>query len=185
MRFLSISANNLDEFFMVRVAGLKGQVREGITDQEPRRADAGRTTRAASAKRSRCSRATSRRAGASCARMLAQARHRPGRWRRMSTQDGKARGWRTTFCAHIFPLLTPLAIDPAHPFPFIPNLGFTIALQLARASDGQPMNALIRMPNKIERFIRLPDAESGARRASSRSSRRPACSSAGCSPATP
>src|SRR5213592_1075701 len=159
VRFLSISANNLDEFFMVRVAGIKAQVREGIAERSPD----GMTP---SEQLALINKTVSELASDQQAiwRDLRATLSETG----IILVDGhdftKAeRGWlEDHFLRNIFPLLTPLAIDPAHPFPFIPSLGFTVALHLSRIADGKPMNALIRMPGKIDRFIRMPAGKDGA-----------------------
>lgn len=153
LRFLSISASNLDEFFMVRVAGLVGQVRAGISANSQD--------------------------GLSPVQQLAAINERAGElldrqqacWAALLPELAEAgidvlmpddltpreRAWlEEEFLTNIFPVLTPLALDPAHPFPFIPNLGFVLCFSVEGGGSLAPVK-LLPVPNMIKRFIRLPD----------------------------
>jgi polyphosphate kinase len=153
LRFLSISSSNLDEFFMVRVAGLYGMVKEGVV----KLSDDGLTPTQQLAKIGECS-----------GKLIEDQQRVWMELRDELAENGISvielsdlkeadRTWLDAyFHEQIFPVLTPLAIDPAHPFPFIPNLGFTMALKLLRAHDGRVVMALLPVPSQLQRFIRLP-----------------------------
>ena len=159
LRFISISASNLDEFFSVRVAGLIGQAKAGVTAHSPDGRTPAQQLHEVEAR----------------AEALMGMQQRV--WRELSVvleQNGIAvvdpaglsdrdRLWLDAwFMERVFPVLTPLAIDPAHPFPFIVNMGLVMVLLLKRAEDGHTMRALIPLPSQIERFVRLPPAEDGS-----------------------
>jgi len=160
LRFLSISAANLDEFFMVRIAGLAGQLRESITATS---ADARTPQQQLDFILPEVER-------------LQQSQHQHLRELRELMREENIeivrpenlesleKKWlETHFDERIFPVLTPLSIDPAHPFPFIPNLGFSIALQLTHKNEPQAMTALLRLPTALRRFIQLPSQGKQAR----------------------
>src|SRR5579872_2435225 len=153
LRFLSISAGNLDEFYMVRVAGLKGQVREGVRVLSQEGLSAAEQLE---------------RINDSAAILMAD---QQTRWRELRAElkaegltlidagDVTAieRDWLAeVFQTELFPILTPLAIDPAHPFPFIPNLAFSLVLKLRRLADNRQLYALVPIPAQVNRFWELP-----------------------------
>lgn len=152
--FLSISANNLDEFFMVRVAGLMGQARAGIDSLS----DDGLTPQAQLA-------LIKEEAGElvdahqlCCTKLMKELAKEDIHLVEEKGLSKKEYEWlETYFMDTVFPVLTPLAIDPAHPFPFIPNTGFSLALHLRHDRNGEERMALLRLPTIGERFIRLPD----------------------------
>ena len=167
LRFLSISANNLDEFYMVRVAGLKGQVREGVRVLSQDGLTPAEQLERVNAAAARIVDAQQRRWLSLRAELAAESLKviEPSE---VSKSD---RAWlEEVFLNQLFPILTPLAIDPAHPFPFIPNLAFCMALRLKRKGDGKSFYALTPVPTQVARFWELPETQ--PRRAGSRPRRR-------------
>ncbi|NQV79510.1 MAG: RNA degradosome polyphosphate kinase [Alphaproteobacteria bacterium] len=160
LRFLSISANNLDEFFMVRVAGLLGQVAAGVEElsqdgRTPERqlGDVWQGAERLLAEQQRVLKEL-------LAALAVNGIHVVGP--DDLTEDEKS--WlENRFLERYFPLLTPLAIDPAHPFPFLPNLGLGLMLQLRRHSDDGLLNALVPLSRHLERFVLLPQHDGEAR----------------------
>ena len=157
VRFLSISGSNLDEFFMVRVAGLKGQT---LQDVDRRSTDGLTATQQLTVIVEGADR-------------LVQSQRNVWRDLRqeLSTAGIDVLGSRTIdaavtvdelawleryFREQLFPVLTPQALDPAHPFPFIPNQGLAVIFDLCRQSDGEPIRELVMLPARTQRFVRLP-----------------------------
>lgn len=154
LRFLSISAANLEEFYMVRVAGLVGQANAGVSTLSQDGLTPNQQLIAISERANDLMQAQQ-----NTWRELLEELEKAGVFVLSSQRLSEAqRTWlEDYFLENVLPVLTPLAIDPAHPFPFIPNLGFALALQLSRLRDKKGMNALLPIPQQLERFIRLPE----------------------------
>ncbi len=165
LRFLAISANNLDEFYMVRVAGLKAQVREGVrVFSQDGLTPAEQLIRV----------------NAAAADLMGD---QQTRWRQLRDElsgeglsyisagdvtEAERDSLDARFLSDLFPVLTPLAIDPAHPFPFIPNLAFSLVLKIRRNSDGRQLYALAPLPAQVTRFWELAPVKAGRRKAQRR-----------------
>ena len=159
LRFLSISASNLDEFFMVRVAGLVGQTLAGV--EEPSKD--GRTPRQQLDEISETANQLMDNQQVVWRHLLEEMRQSNVCVLEPDELTASQLAWLDDyFLEQVLPVLTPLAVDPAHPFPFIPNLGFALALQLARRLDGHQMNALLLIPQQLDRFILLPNDDASA-----------------------
>ncbi len=153
LRFISISASNLDEFFSVRVAGLIGQAKAGVAAVSPD----GRTAAQQLGEIQPRARALMEMQQATWLDLRGELRDAGIELCETQALTEANRAWlETWFMDRVFPVLTPLAIDPAHPFPFIPNMGLVMVFKLHRDEDHHVMDALIPLPTQIERFVRLP-----------------------------
>jgi polyphosphate kinase len=156
LRFLSISASNLDEFYMVRVAGLYGQLGAGVVQPSQdgltpaqQLTEINRFAAGLVADQQTCWNALKGELAAAGIAIVEP-----------KGLIAAERQWlEDEFLARHLPILTPIAVDPAHPFPFIQNRGLTVGLELRRERDGKTMHALLPIPSQLTRFIRLPAGE--------------------------
>ncbi len=153
LRFLSISGSNLDEFFMVRVAGLKGQQAQDVEQRSVDGLTPGQQLSGIVAEADRLM-ASQQEVWGDLRNLLDEA----GIFvLRRDAIDQEASSWLETHVREqIFPILTPQALDPAHPFPFIPNKGLSMIFDLTRVSDKAPIRELVMIPATMPRFVRLP-----------------------------
>jgi len=156
LRFLSISASNLDEFLMVRVAALAAQVRrqieevsiDGLTPSQQLAAISDSVTQLEITQQGIWRDLKEQLAGKGI-RIIGDEKQEAARER-----------WiRDYFQQHVLPIITPQAIDPAHPFPFIANQGMGILFALTRISDGSAVMEMVLIPSALPRFIRVPGPE--------------------------
>ena len=158
LRFLSISASNLDEFYSVRVAALIGQAKAGRTLVS---ADGRTAAQQLSAIKLRAESLLDDQQRIR-SELLGLLREAGVALCGTDALSDKEKAWLDAwFMERVFPVVTPLAVDPAHPFPFISNFGLVLALHLVREDDGVAMRGLLPLPSQIERFIRLPSGGAG------------------------
>lgn len=161
LRFLSISSTNLDEFFTVRVAGLRELERNAVMTPAADGRTPGEQLRLIDAD----ARALMIRQLDIWTDLRAEMEQQGiDLLTREELSEADRSYLDQVFLEQVFPILSPLAIDPAHPFPFIPNAGISLALELSRRNDGRRLLALLPIPSQIERFVALPEVDGGPER---------------------
>jgi len=156
LRFLSISATNLDEFYTVRVAGLRELVRGGHNNPAQDGLSPAEQLVLINADARNLLQEQQRMFNSLRDELKAQDIHI---LQRDALTDEDRDFLADVFMNRVFPMLSPLAIDPAHPFPFIPNTGFSLALQLERKKNKRSLKALLPIPHQIDRFVFLPSPD--------------------------
>lgn len=161
VNFLSIFASNLDEFFMVRVAGLKRRIATGLAVKS----SSGFEPAEVLAQISESAHRLQRRHAETFIKLIEPELRGKGirlvRWNELSQQERTE--LHTYFQAQIFPVLTPLAVDPAHPFPYISGLSLNLAV-VVRNPETQTENfARVKVPPLLPRFVRLAGGEPNPR----------------------